>query len=239
MRETFPSCGTLVSQTLLNIVRLALLGRSSSPVPISSTPAPRSSRLQLRAPPPCWSWSSSPRLDASQRNGRSRGSVQSLHRALLQVRAGLAVFATSLWHRRKPLRSSALAIQLAACWALLAALGLNDHAGIRRRRGGAVRVNVTAVVLATRPTSVSSSSPDQCAAYRIRISTADALAYGVISAGGRDRHGRGPRAPRSRPRRASPGAICASRRSPRSGPPRAAPVQSYRLTLISKNHLSI
>ena len=105
-----------------------------------------------------------------------------MHRALVQVRAGLAVF-------RDPRRGAAAAaaqlgawaIQLAACWALLYALGLDDKAGIGAAAAVLFAVNVTAVV----PATPSNIGVFQLAVISVLhsgfgIGKADALAYGVI-----------------------------------------------------------
>ena len=83
-------------------------------------------------------------------NGRFARLGAAVHRALIQVRAGLAVF-------RDPRRGiaaaaaqlAAWAIQLSACWALFAALGLDHQAGIGAAAAVLFAVNVTAVVPAT------------------------------------------------------------------------------------------
>src|SRR4051794_5467356 len=88
--------------------------------------------------------------DAPQRHGRLARLGSVVHAALIQVRVGLRVF-------RDPRRGAAAAaaqlaawaIQLAACWALLAALGLSDQAGIGAAAAVLFAVNVTAVVPAT------------------------------------------------------------------------------------------
>jgi phosphatidylinositol alpha-mannosyltransferase len=184
MRETFPVLlGTLVSQTVLNIVALALLGA----IIVSSTDLFHSSTeklfafslvplalllLVLLAPP----------LMRRNGNGRLARLGASLHAALVQVRAGLRVF-------RNPRRGAAAtaaqlgawAIQLAACWALLAALGLSGQAGIGAAAAVLFAVNVTAVV----PATPSNIGVFQLAVISVLhtgfgIGTADALAYGVI-----------------------------------------------------------
>ena len=76
---------------------------------------------------------------------------------------------------------SAWAIQLAACWALLAALGLSGQAGIGAAAAVLFAVNVTAVV----PATPSNIGVFQLAVISVLhtgfgIGTADALAYGVI-----------------------------------------------------------
>jgi phosphatidylinositol alpha-mannosyltransferase len=152
MRETFPVLlGTVVSQTLLNLVALALLGV----IIVSSTDLFHSGTQKLFA----FSFLPllllvvvllGPPLMRRNGNGRLARLGTALHGALLQVRAGLKVF-------RNPRRGfaaaaaqlTAWAIQLAACWALLAALGLNDQAGIGAAAAVLFAVNVTAVVPAT------------------------------------------------------------------------------------------
>jgi phosphatidyl-myo-inositol alpha-mannosyltransferase len=184
MRETFPVLlGTLVSQTMLNIVALALLGT----IIVSSTDLFHSSTEKLFV----FSFVPlvllvvvllGPVLMRRNGNGRLARIGAAMHRALLQVRAGLAVF-------RKPRRGAlaagaqlgAWAIQLAACWALLVALGLDGQAGIGAAAAVLFAVNVTAVV----PATPSNIGVFQLAVISVlhtgwNISTADALAYGVI-----------------------------------------------------------
>jgi phosphatidylinositol alpha-mannosyltransferase len=184
MRETFPVLlGTLVSQTVLNIVALALLGViivSSTDLFHSSTEklfafsfVPLALLLVVLLAPP---------LMRRNGNGRLARLGATLHGALLQVRAGLRVF-------RNPRRGvaaaaaqlAAWAIQLAACWALLAALGLSGQAGIGAAAAVLFAVNVTAVV----PATPSNIGVFQLAVISVLhtgfgIDTADALAYGVI-----------------------------------------------------------
>jgi phosphatidylinositol alpha-mannosyltransferase len=115
-------------------------------------------------------------------DGRLARIGSALHRALLQVRAGLAVFRDP---RHGTLAAAAQlgawAIQLAACWALLYALGLDGKAGIGAAAAVLFAVNVTAVV----PATPSNIGVFQLAVISVLhtgfdVSTADALAYGVI-----------------------------------------------------------
>jgi phosphatidyl-myo-inositol alpha-mannosyltransferase len=184
MRQTFPVLlGTLVSQTMLNLVALAMLGV----IIISTTPLFHSGTQKLFA------FSLVPLILlvvvlvaplAMRRNGNGRLARigAAAHRALVQVRAGLAVF-------RNPRRGAAAsaaqlgawAIQLAACWALLYALGLDGKAGIGAAAAVLFAVNVTAVV----PATPSNIGVFQLAVISVLhtgfgVSTADALAYGVI-----------------------------------------------------------
>jgi phosphatidylinositol alpha-mannosyltransferase len=184
MRETFPVLlGTLVSQTMLNLVALALLGLiivSTTDLFHSGTQkiflfslVPLALLLVVLIAPM-----------VMKRNGTGRFARigAAAHGALLQVRAGLTIF-------RKPRQGvpaaaaqlSAWAIQLAACWALFAALGLNHQAGIGAAAAVLFAVNVTAVV----PATPSNIGVFQLAVISVLttgfgVGAADALAYGVI-----------------------------------------------------------
>jgi len=115
-------------------------------------------------------------------NGRLARLGAALHRALIQVRAGLAVFRDPRYGSlAAAAQLSAWAIQLAACWALLYALGLDGQAGIGAAAAVLFAVNVTAVV----PATPSNIGVFQLAVISVLhtgfgIGTADALAYGVI-----------------------------------------------------------
>jgi phosphatidylinositol alpha-mannosyltransferase len=184
MRETVPVLlGTLVSQTMLNIVALLLLGV----IIVSTTDLFHSSTEKLFV----FSFVPlalllivllAPMLMRRNGSGRLARLGATLHRALIQVRAGLAVFRNP---RRGTLAAGAQlgawAIQLSACWALLAALGLVDKAGIGAAAAVLFAVNVTAVV----PATPSNIGVFQLAVISVLhtgwgIGTADALAYGVI-----------------------------------------------------------
>jgi phosphatidyl-myo-inositol alpha-mannosyltransferase len=184
MRETFPVLlGTLVSQTVLNIVALAMLGA----IIVSTTDLFHSSTQKLFV----FSFVPlallvvvlvAPTLMRRNGNGRFARMGAALHRALVQVRAGLAVFRQPRYGIvASAAQLGAWAIQLAACWALLAALGLSDQAGIGAAAAVLFAVNVTAVV----PATPSNIGVFQLAVISVLhtgfgISTADALAYGVI-----------------------------------------------------------
>jgi phosphatidylinositol alpha-mannosyltransferase len=184
MRETFPVLlGTLVSQTVLNLFALAMLGV----IIVSTTDLFHSSTQKLFA----FSFVPlllllvvllGPPLMRRNGNGRLARIGATMHAGLLQVRAGLRIF-------RNPRRGAAAAaaqlgawaIQLSACWALLAALGLSDQAGIGAAAAVLFAVNVTAVV----PATPSNIGVFQLAVISVLhtgfgVSTADALAYGVI-----------------------------------------------------------
>ena len=184
MRETFPVLlGTLVSQTMLNLVALVLLGV----IIVSTTPLFHSGTKQLFA----FSLVPlivllvvllAPLLMRRNGNGRLARLGGTIHRALIQVRAGLAVFRDPRHGTAAAAAQlSAWAIQLAACWALLYALGLDGKAGIGAAAAVLFAVNVTAVV----PATPSNIGVFQLAVISVLhtgfgVSTADALAYGVI-----------------------------------------------------------
>jgi phosphatidyl-myo-inositol alpha-mannosyltransferase len=184
MRETFPVLlGTLVSQTMLNLVALLLLGV----IIVSTTPLFHSGTKQL------FVFSLvplivllvvllAPLLMRRNGDGRLARLGATMHRALIQVRAGLSVFRDP---RHGPAAAVAQllawAIQLSACWALLYALGLDGKAGIGAAAAVLFAVNVTAVV----PATPSNIGVFQLAVISVLhtgfgVSTADALAYGVI-----------------------------------------------------------
>jgi phosphatidylinositol alpha-mannosyltransferase len=184
MRETFPVLlGTLVSQTVFNLVALVLLGV----IIVSTTDLFHSSTQKLFA----FSFVPlllllvvliGPPLMRRNGNGRLARIGAAMHAALLQVRAGLSIF-------RNPRRGAAAAaaqlgawaIQLSACWALLAAFGLNHQAGIGAAAAVLFAVNVTAVV----PATPSNIGVFQLAVVSVLhtgfgVSEGDALAYGVV-----------------------------------------------------------
>jgi phosphatidylinositol alpha-mannosyltransferase len=187
MRETFPVLlGTLVSQTMLNLLALAMLGA----IIVSTTSLFHSGTQKLFA----FSLVPlillvvvlvAPVLMRRNGNGRLARLGAALHRALLQVRAGLAVFRDPRHGPAAALAQlGAWAIQLAACWALLYALGLDGKAGIGAAAAVLFAVNVTAVV----PATPSNIGVFQLAVISVLhtgfgIGTADALAYGVILQG--------------------------------------------------------
>ncbi len=187
MRETFPVLlGTLVSQTLFNLVALVLLGV----IIVSSTDLFHSSSQKLFA----FSFVPlaillvvllAPLVVRSHGNGRVARIAAFIRGAVLQVRQGLRVF-------RDPRRGAfaaaaqlgAWALQLGACWALLAALGLDHRAGIGAAAAVLFAVNVTAVV----PATPSNIGIFQLAVISVLttgfgIGSANALAYGVILQG--------------------------------------------------------
>jgi phosphatidylinositol alpha-mannosyltransferase len=184
MRETFPVLiGTLVSQTALNILALIMLGG----IIVSTTDLFQASTQKL------FLVSTAPLLillavlaapSLVKVNGKSRvaRAIQAVRGAIKQARRGLTVF-------RDPRRGSfatfaqlfAWLLQLLACWALFAALGLDHQVAIGAAAACLFAVNVTAVV----PATPSNIGIFQLAVISVLtkgfgIPAADALAYGVI-----------------------------------------------------------
>jgi phosphatidylinositol alpha-mannosyltransferase len=186
-RETLPVVlGTMVSQTLLNLLALALLGIAMfSSVDlldghhgalIAAALAPLAALVVVLLAPvlvPAAAVSRSRRLQAL---------MLMLRASLTRVRDGLRVF-------RQP-RQAALAttlqlfawgLQWMACLLLLMALGLDTRVGVAGAAAVLFAVNVTAVVPAT-PANVGIFQAACVAvlAGAYHVSTPDALAYGIV-----------------------------------------------------------
>ena len=185
VRETFPVIvGTLVSQTMLNIVALLMLGV----IIVSTTAAlplehPEALRLQLPAARAAAGRPDRAAADAAQRQRPLARLGAAMHKAPWSRSApgspSSATRAAALLASAAQL--GAWAIQLASCWALFAALGLDDRAGIGAAAAVLFAVNVTAVV----PVTPSNIGIFQLAVFSVLttgwgIGQADALAYGVI-----------------------------------------------------------
>jgi phosphatidylinositol alpha-mannosyltransferase len=186
--ETFPIVlGTILSQTLLNLLALIGLGavmfssvdlfngRHSALIAVAVGPAVLVA-IVLAAP-----------FLISRRGGASRSerleALQARVRAmLLRLRAGMRVF------RQPRLAAVAVAgqfsawmLQCTSCYVLLIALGLDDRAGLAAAAGVLFAVNVTAVL----PAAPSNIGVFQAACVAVlhgafHISTADAIAYGIV-----------------------------------------------------------
>ena len=184
MRETLPVLlGTLVSQSVLNLVALVLLGV----IIVNATDLFHSSseRLFIFSLAPLLLLVAvvlAPTVVKRTGSGRVARLIVAIRDALVKVRRGLVVF-------RDPRRGSAAAVaqlgawglQLLACDALFTALGLDGRVGIGAAAAVLFAVNVTAVV----PATPSNIGVFQLATISVLttgfgVSTADALAYGVI-----------------------------------------------------------
>jgi phosphatidylinositol alpha-mannosyltransferase len=155
-REYLPVVlGTLVSQTLLNLVALAILGavmfssvdlfNGHQDALLVAALAPLTLLVIVLLAPVLLRHGS-----LASRFGRVHTVVGQIRRGLTRVRAGLAVF------RRPKLGAAAAAAQLAAwgmqwlaCYVLLVALGLDHRAGIAAAAAVLFAVNITAVLPAT------------------------------------------------------------------------------------------
>ncbi|HEV3071370.1 MAG TPA: lysylphosphatidylglycerol synthase domain-containing protein [Solirubrobacteraceae bacterium] len=186
-RETLPVVlGTMVSQTLLNLVALCILGIAMFSnvnlldghhgALIASVLAPLGVlAIVLLAP------ALVPRAAVS-RSTRLQALMVGLRRSLVRVRAGLRVFR----HPRQAgiataSQLGAWGLQWMSCWLLLMALGLDHHVGVAGAAAVLFAVNVTAVVPAT-PANIGVFQAACVAvlAGAYHVSTPDALAYGII-----------------------------------------------------------
>jgi phosphatidyl-myo-inositol alpha-mannosyltransferase len=176
--------GTIVSQTLLNIVALIGLGivmfstvdvftHHKALLVVAIAPLAIVASLLLL---PALLHSGKP-----SRYARAAALVTQARAALVQLRGGLTVF------RRPRLGATATVAQLSAwvvqwlsCYVLLVALGLDETAGLGAAAAVLFAVNVTAVLPAT-PSNVGifqAACVAVLAAYGVGY--ADALAYGII-----------------------------------------------------------
>ena len=185
-RETTPVViGTIVSQTMLNVAALVVLGfiafssvhvfddhhgalTAVAVIPLAMLVAVLAVPAVLRA--------------GTERFARLHSITRPMRAAMVQVRAGLRVFRTP--------RAAAVALtaQFAAwglqwfsCYLLLVALGLDARAGLGAAAAVLLAVNVTAAV----PATPSNLGVFQAACVAVLtgaygVSTADALGYGIV-----------------------------------------------------------
>ncbi len=186
-RETTPVViGTIVSQTMLNVLALIVLGAIAfSSVHVfddhhgaltAVAVIPLAMLLAVLAIPALL------RAGNSERFARLHAITRPMRAAMLQVRDGLRVF-------REP-RAAALAttaqfaawtLQWFSCYLLLVALGLDATAGLGAAAAVLLAVNVTAAV----PATPSNLGVFQAACVAVLtgaygVSTADALGYGIV-----------------------------------------------------------
>ncbi len=186
-RDTLPVVlGTMVSQTLLNLLALALLGigmfssvdllNGHHGALIAAALAPLGVLLAVLVAPLLIPHA------AVSRSARAQALARGLRSVLARVRDGLRVFV----HPRQAatatvLQLGAWAMQWMSCWLLLMALGLDDRAGLGGAAAVLFAVNVTAVVPAT-PANVGVFQA-ACVAVLVgayHVSGADALAFGIV-----------------------------------------------------------
>jgi phosphatidylinositol alpha-mannosyltransferase len=186
-RETLPVVlGTMVSQTLLNLLALAILGiamfssvdlfngHHGALLAVALAPV-AAVILVLLAPVIVPS-------AAVSRSLRLRVLLAGLRLSLVRVREGLRVFR----HPRQAavatsMQLGAWGLQCLSCWLLLMALGLNGRVGIAGAAAVLFAVNVTAVIPAT-PANIGVFQAACVAvlAGAYHVSTPDALAYGIV-----------------------------------------------------------
>jgi phosphatidyl-myo-inositol alpha-mannosyltransferase len=185
VRDRFPIVlGTLVAQTLLNILALVVLGavmfhtvglfQGNEDALVVATIAPVVLLALVLAAP--WLL----RRGKPSRSQRVQQAAALVRGAMLRVRSGLEVF-------RKPrlggwalvMQLSAWAIQWLACYVLLVALGL-EHAGLGAAAAVLFAVNVTAAL----PVTPSNLGVFQAACVAVLsaygVGKTNALAYGII-----------------------------------------------------------
>jgi phosphatidylinositol alpha-mannosyltransferase len=186
MRDRFPVVlGTMVSQTLLNILALVVLGsvmfatvgifRGGEDALVIATIAPVVVLALVVAAP--WLL----RRGKPTRFQRVQQAAAAARGAMVRVRSGLLVF-------RRPrlggwaalMQLSAWAIQWLACYLLLVALGLDERAGMGAAAAVLFAVNVTAAL----PVTPSNLGVFQAACVAVLsaygVGKTDALAYGII-----------------------------------------------------------
>jgi phosphatidyl-myo-inositol alpha-mannosyltransferase len=186
VRERLPVVlGTVVSQTLLNLLALAILGsimfatigvfQGHEKALVFGSIAPVTMLLMVVLGPALL------RRGKPSRFARVQQAMVLVRGAMVQVREGLKVF-------RKPKLGSwaalnqlgAWALQATACWVLLVALGLDHRAGFGAAAAVLFAVNVTAVL----PATPSNLGVFQAACVAVLsaygVGHADALAYGII-----------------------------------------------------------
>ncbi len=191
-RETLPVVlGTMVSQTLLNLLALGILGivmfssvdlfNGHHGALLAVALAPVAAVILVLLAPVIVP-SAADRSGIGQRSLRLRVLLAGLRLSLVRVREGLRVFR----HPRQAaiatsMQLGAWGLQLMACWLLLMALGLNGRVGIAGAAAVLFAVNVTAVIPAT-PANIGVFQAACVAvlAGAYHVSTPDALAYGIV-----------------------------------------------------------
>jgi phosphatidylinositol alpha-mannosyltransferase len=186
-RETLPVVlGTMVSQTLLNLLALAILGGvmfssvsfagNHTSALLAVGLAPLAVLIVLLLAPVLVPRAA---VSRSERLGRLLTNVRA---ALVRVRAGLSVFRNPRQAASATLlQLSAWGLQWVACWLLLVALGLDGKVGFGAAAAVLFAVNVTAAIPAT-PANVGVFQAACVAvlAGAYHVPSADALAYGIV-----------------------------------------------------------
>jgi phosphatidylinositol alpha-mannosyltransferase len=186
VRERLPVVlGTIVSQTLLNLVALAVLGtimfatvglfQGKEKALVFATIAPIILIALLVSVPALL------RSGKPSRFKRVQQALSALRGGMMQARRGLVVFRNpKLGSWAVIMQLTAWALQWIACYALLVALGLDQRAGMGAAAAVLFAVNVTAALPAT-PSNIGVFQA-ACVAvlHAYGIGHTDALAYGII-----------------------------------------------------------
>jgi phosphatidylinositol alpha-mannosyltransferase len=186
-REALPTVlGTLVSQTMLNLFALVVLGivmfstvdvfTHHHGALIAFAVAPAAILLSVLVAPALL------RAGSVSRSRRVREALGGVRAALTKVRDGLSVFRSpKLGTQAAVTQLGAWAVQWLACWVLLAALGLDDRAGAGAAAAVLFAVNVTAALPAT-PSNLGVFQATCVAVLTAgyHVGSADALGYGII-----------------------------------------------------------
>jgi len=186
VRDRFPVVlGTLVSQTLLNLLALAVLGsimfatvgifRGGEDALVFVTIGPIVLIALLLCLPALL------RRGKPSRFARVQQAAALVRGAMVQVRKGLEVFRhpkLAAWATTAQL--TAWAVQWLSCYVLLVALGLDERAGMGAAAAVLFAVNVTAAL----PATPSNLGVFQAACVAVLsaygVGKTDALAYGII-----------------------------------------------------------
>jgi phosphatidylinositol alpha-mannosyltransferase len=186
VRDRFPVVlGTMVSQTVLNILALVVLGsvmfatvglfQGGEDALVIATIAPVVVLALVLIVP--WLL----RRGRPTRFQRLQQAAAVVRRAMLQVRSGLQVFRSpKLGGWAALMQLAAWAIQWLACYVLLVALGLDERAGMGAAAAVLFAVNVTAAL----PATPSNLGVFQAACVAVLsaygVGKTNALAYGII-----------------------------------------------------------
>jgi phosphatidylinositol alpha-mannosyltransferase len=187
-RENLPIVlGTVVSQTLLNIVALIALGaimfssvdlfNGHQNALVVAAIAPVALLFVVLLAPVLLREGG-----RGSRSSRLQAVATQVRGALARVRAGLIVFRRPrLGFQATVAQLSAWALQCLSCWVLLVALGLDKHAGIGAAAAVLFAVNITAVLPAT-PANLGVFQAACAAVLHTgwHVGYGDGVAYGVI-----------------------------------------------------------
>jgi phosphatidylinositol alpha-mannosyltransferase len=185
-RETLPVVlGTIVSQTLLNLLALAVLGAVTlSRISVLDAHDRDLVLVALMPLVVLLAVLAAPVLigpAAVSRSRRVQAAVTGVRRSLLRLRRGLSVFAQPRPAAQATVAQlGAWALQWLSCWLLLRALGIGG-AGAGAAAAVLFAVNVTAVIPAT-PANVGVFQV-ACVVVLVgayHVSTPEAIAYGIV-----------------------------------------------------------